>query len=102
MATTYSEQFQRANRGEERLWRIWWQWGIPLGLFANALTVLAEAFHDADWVGTGDAIDILKFLLFVAWFRVAWRCSKNTEHPLWTHLARLAICLGFGVTAITF
>jgi hypothetical protein len=101
MNTSPMTSLQRANRGEEKLWKIWWQWGIPLGMAANVLTVLAEVSREADYPATGDALDILKLLLYVGWFRLAWRCSKNTDHPVWTNLARLAIFLGFGVAAVT-
>jgi hypothetical protein len=93
--------FERAQHGEERLWRIWWQWGIPLAMFASGLTVLAGMLHEADYRASGDALDVVKFLIYIAWFRMAWRCSKNTDQPLWTNLTRLAVCLGFGVIAFT-
>jgi len=92
---------QRAHRGEEKLWKIWWQWGIPLGMLVNVLAVLAEASREAERPLAGEALDILKFLFLAGWFQLAWRCSKNTHRPIWTSLARLAILLGFGVAAVT-
>jgi hypothetical protein len=101
MNTSPLNFLRRANRGEEKLWKIWWQWGIPLVIVANVLTVLAQVSREAGQPATGDAIDILKFLLYVGWFRLAWLCSKNTDRPIWTNLARFAIFLGFGVAAVT-
>lgn len=92
---------QRASRGEEKLWVVWWQWGLPLALLANALTVLAEAAREADRFAAGDALDVLKLLFFLAWLRLAWRCSNNTGHALWAKLARLALFVGFGLAAVT-
>lgn len=91
---------QRAHRGEERLWRIWWHLGIPLAMLANALTVGAEMLHEVDYRASGDTLDVIKFLLYIAWFRLAWRCSANTDNPIWTTLTRLAVGLGLGVTAV--
>ena len=92
---------QRASRGEEKLWVVWWQWGIPLALLANALTLMAEAAREADRFAAGDALDVFKLLLFLAWLRLAWRCSNNTARPHWGALARLALFLGFGLAALT-
>ena len=92
---------QRANRGDERLWKIWWQWGIPLGMLATALSLLAEASRVAGHLLGGDAVDFLKLLLIIGWFRLVWRCSKNADRPIWGNLAKLAILLGIGVAALT-
>ena len=92
---------QRAHQGEEKLWKIWWQWGIPLAMVANGLTVLAEVLRDTGHPAVGDAMDMVKLLCFVAWCRLAWHCAKNTDRPVWGNLARLAILLGFGFAALT-
>ena len=92
---------QRAHDGKEKLWKIWWQWGIPLAVLANGLTLIAEMVREAGHPAVGDAIDIVKLLLFLAWCRLAWRCAKNTDRPIWSKLARLAVLLGFGVAAVT-
>jgi hypothetical protein len=92
---------RRACQGEEKLWRVWWQWGIPLGLLLNVLTVLAEASRTANHPAAGDTIDIVKLLFFFAWCRLAWRCAKNTDRKIWSNLARLTILLGFGIAAVT-
>lgn len=92
---------QRAHSGEEKLWKIWWQWGIPLAIIANYLTEFAEALRDAEHPAAGDAVDVVKLLLFIAWCRLAWRCAKNTDRPIWGNLTKLAVLLGFGVAAVT-
>lgn len=92
---------RRAIDGEERLWRVWWKWGIPVAVAANILTLFAEMAFMADYDTLGNATDVLKFLIYIAWFQMAWRCSKNTDNPAWTVFTRLAVALGFGVAAIT-
>jgi len=92
---------QRAHVGKERLWRVWWQWGIPLAALANGLNVVAEVFRESEHPAVGDAVDVLKLLFFLAWCRLAWRCAQNAQRPLWGRLARLTILLGFGVAAVT-
>jgi len=92
---------QRASRGEERLWKVWWQTGIPMALLAVALTLMAEDLRQANHDAAGDALDILKLLFFFGWLRLAWRCSNNTERQIWATLARLAIFIGFGLAVVT-
>jgi hypothetical protein len=92
---------RRALSGEERLWKVWWLWGMPVGLATIALAVFAEMLRDAGWSGAGAGLDVLKLLVYLIWFGAAWRCSGNVVNRTWTGIARAAIALALGVTALT-
>jgi hypothetical protein len=90
-----------ALNGEERLWKVCWLWGIPVGVAAIALTVFAEMSRDAGWNGAGAGLDVVKLLVYLTWFGAAWRCSGNVVNRTWTGIARAAIALALGITALT-
>lgn len=92
----------RAFRGEEKLWRVWWLAGIPVGCVIGVLVLAAERLRAlGTWAwGWGDACDAARFLAYLAWFFVAWRCSRNVERAAWTPLARVALAVGLVLSAI--
>jgi hypothetical protein len=92
---------RRALNGEERLWRVWWLWGVPGGLATSALTVFAEMLRDAGLSGAGAGLDVLKLLVYLTWLGAAWRCSGNVVNRAWTGIARAAIALALGLSALT-
>ena len=84
----------RAANGEEKLWKVWWIVGIPLGWASSTLVVIAEDMRYADHAGWGNFMDLARFLVFFAWLRLAWRCSHNVERPIWTPMAQATLCAG--------
>jgi hypothetical protein len=99
--TDLKTRLRRALNGEEQLWKVCWLWGIPVGLAASALSFFAEMLRDAGWSGAGAGLDVLKLLVCLVWFGAAWRCSGNVVNRFWTGIARTAIALALGVTALT-
>jgi len=92
----------RAFHGEERLWKVWWCAGIPVAWAYSALAFAAEDLRDlGTWAwGWGDACDAARLLVYLAWFRLAWRCSRNVQATAWTPLARGALAAGLVATAM--
>jgi len=92
----------RAFQGEERLWKVWWLAGIPVAWATSALVVAAEHLRGLGaWAwGWGDACDVARLLIYLAWFRLAWRCSSNVESPVWTPLARVVLSAGLVLSAM--
>jgi len=84
----------RAANGEEKLWKVWWMAGIPLGWACSALVVIAEELRYADHHGWGNFLDLARLLIFFAWLRLAWRCSHNVGRPIWTPVARATLTAG--------
>ncbi len=87
-----------AWRGEERLWKVWWLIGVPLGLLLIPLLVLI--------VGPSYPVP-LRFAAFVmyvapfcAWIRCAWMCAPNVENRIWTIVARAVIVYRIGSLGI--
>jgi hypothetical protein len=84
----------RAANGEEKLWKVWWIVGIPLGWASSTLVVIAEDMRYADHPGWSDFLDVVRFLVFFAWLRFSWRCSHNVERPIWTPVAQATLSAG--------
>jgi hypothetical protein len=92
----------RAFQGEERLWKVWWCAGIPLAWITSALVLAADDLRGlGQWAwGWGDACDAARLLVYLAWFRLAWRCSGNVRSAAWTPLARGALSAGLILSAM--
>ena len=93
---------RRVESGNERLWKVWWLGGIPVGWTTSLLVVVAEHLRYADpshsdW---GDLLDVMRFLIYFVWLRFAWRCSHNVDLPLWTTLARATLGAGLVFMAV--
>jgi hypothetical protein len=94
IATSGRRFLSRATGGEEQLWRVWWLAGIPVAWLTTGLVLLAESLRSTGFDGWGDALDVARLLLYFAWFRLAWRCSRNVERRAWTRLAQGALAAG--------
>lgn len=84
----------------EKLWRVWWLWGIPTAWAASALIVAAESMRNAGYHGGGDVLDVARLAVYWVWMRLAWRRSGNVDNRLWTALARIALAAGLVVNAL--
>ena len=84
----------------EKLWRVWWVWGIPVAWATTALVLAAEYARAAGWHGWGHAFDLVRLAVYWWWMRIAWACSRNVANPLWSPLSRAALVLGLGVNAL--
>jgi hypothetical protein len=78
----------------ERLWRIWWLWGIPVAWATAALIILVDSLRTQGYPRWGDFFDVLRLLLYWWWLQRAWRCAPNVERRLWTLAARVALSAG--------
>ena len=84
-----------AHTGVERLWKVWWLWGIPVGWTTSGMIIFAEFIRAAGYWGCGDLIDVLRLLVYFSWARLAWRCSHNVRNRRWTPVSRFALGAGF-------
>jgi hypothetical protein len=82
----------------EKLWQVWWLWGIPVAWATSALVLAAEFARNAGNETWGSALDVLRLGLYWWWMRMAWSCSRHVR-PLWALLARLALVLGLAAHA---
>jgi hypothetical protein len=83
----------------EKLWRVWWLWGIPVAWAASALILSAEYTRNAGFQGWGNALDVARLALYWSWMRVAWACSGNVERSFWGPLSRIGLLLGLAANA---
>jgi hypothetical protein len=84
----------------EKLWRIWWLWGIPTAWIASALILVAESARDAGYSSGGDFLDVARLALYWWWMRLAWKCARNVENPFWTPMSRAVLALGLVVNVL--
>ena len=84
----------------EKLWRVWWLWGIPTAWIASALILLAESARGAGHHSLGGLLDLARLAAYWFWLRLAWQRSDNVDNRLWTALARVALAAGLVVNAL--
>ena len=84
----------------EKLWRVWWLWGIPVAWASTLLILLAELAHGSGWGTLGGVLDVARLLVYWQWLRFAWRCARNVANPLWTPVARGLLAGGLVVHAL--
>jgi hypothetical protein len=84
----------------EKLWRVWWLWGMPVAWTASALVLAAEYSRGAGQHDWGNAFDVARLGLYWWWMRIAWACSANVQNPLWSPLSRAALLLGLTANAL--
>ena len=94
-------QMHQALSGKERLWRVWWLWGIPVALAASALTVFAGFAREDGMHVAGSLLDTLKVLIYAAWLVAAWRCAPNVKDAFWKNVSRAAVALGIVLVSMT-
>jgi hypothetical protein len=85
---------------EEKLWKVWWLWGVPVAWITSALVLLAEELRMAGLHSAGNLLDVAKLAVYWYWCRLAWRCSGNVGNPVWTFLSKGALAVGLGVTVL--
>jgi hypothetical protein len=78
----------------QKLWQVWWLWGMPMAWAASALLIGAELARNAGQHSWGNLQDIARLALYWWWMRIAWACSGNVVNPLWSPLSRAALLLG--------
>lgn len=84
----------RAWRGEERLWRVFWIYGVLFGIILNVINHIAGMF-----LGASVAVPYLVIgVIHSIWLVVAlWRCAFNAEWRIWGYVIRIlnVMCLVF-------
>jgi hypothetical protein len=84
----------------EKLWRVWWLWGIPVAWATSALAVGAEYARLSGHYWLGDAMDIGRLAIYWWWMRIAWSCAGNVTNPIWSPLSRAVLVLGLTANAL--
>ena len=91
--------------GEERLWKVYWIYGILLGMITFAFIGNALVFWLA--LTTKVYFPIVIYNIFMAsyfvWNNVSiWRCSKNAKWPGWLVVARALVIVGAIIFLFSF
>ena len=84
----------------EKLWRVWWLWGIPTAWLVSALILVAESARSAGYHSLGALLDLVRLAAYWYWLRLAWQRSGNVDNRIWTPVARIALAAGLVVNAL--
>jgi hypothetical protein len=93
-------RFNLAVTESERLWRVWWLWGLPVAWVTGALIVFAEVVRTEGYGDWGHFLDLVRLLVYWWWLRMAWKCARNVEHRFWTVIAKTALSVGLLVNVL--
>ncbi len=83
------------------MWKIWWLGGIPVALAATALTLSAEFLRVDGYHAWGGFLDVLKLLVYTAWFTAMWRPADNAGRFSARLAGRFAVGAGVLAAALT-
>ena len=86
---------------DEKLWKVWWLWGVPVAWITSALVLAAEHARMTGLHGWGDLLDVARLATYWFWCRLAWKCSSNAGNPLWTLLSKTALAAGLVATVLS-
>jgi hypothetical protein len=86
------KKIRRAWRGRERLWKVWWLYGVPVLLSEFLFTISIDTPYSGLIALLSKG---LLALVSVLWCIVAWRCARNTDNKLWMFSARVLVTLHF-------
>ena len=81
----------RAWQGQERLWKVFWIYGVILGIILQVIGSVVAALY-------GVALQIpalIFYIIYTIWLLVAeWRCAFNAEWKIWGYVVRILIIFG--------
>jgi hypothetical protein len=83
---------------DEKPWKVWWLWGVPVAWIASALVIGAEESRIAGLQSLGDLMDVARLAVYWIWCRKAWQCSANAPHRAWELLSKAVLAAGFVAT----
>jgi hypothetical protein len=97
--TNDMHRVQQAWRGEERLWRVFWVYGVALsivGVFASLAVELGTAMSSGVVAAPSKSTWFLYYHIWLAvsecywvWLGVSlWRCAFNVKRRVWGYSAR--------------
>ena len=85
-----------------KLWQVFWLGGGVLAALSFLLIRSAEQAYFAGYPALEALLNVARLLLYLVWFQAVWRCSRNTGHAGWTHLARGALVAGLAASAVLY
>jgi hypothetical protein len=70
-----TQSLKSALLGRERLWRVWWVYGLSISVCTNILRIITIG---ADrWVHAG--VGVVVGILTTVWAVMTWRCADNSN-----------------------
>jgi hypothetical protein len=102
------EKAKQAIRGEERLWKVFWLWGVLLYVVSNLIGFFSMLLPSVIGAATvvyllgliGLCGLILVFVYPIVWIISMWRCRRNIESTIGLVLTLLSSVLFLYVQAL--
>lgn len=83
----------RSWKGEEPLWKVFWLYGVLLGIVVNILVEIIKDMQLGQWVTLG-ALGF-RYLVYGIWLIVSqWRCAFNANWSIWGYIIRTLLFIG--------
>ena len=81
---------KRAWRGEERLWKVFWIYGVLMGIVFGLVGPIARsAFGNIGFI-----VALVIQVIYWIWLLVAqWRCAFNAEWQIWSYVVRIFVVI---------
>ncbi len=70
-----TQSIKSALLGRERLWRVWWVYGLSISVFANILRIITIGADRWVHLGVGAVVGVI----MTVWAVMAWRCADNSH-----------------------
>lgn len=86
--------FKRAWRGEEKLWKVFWLYGVLLYTVLSLvfLVLLVPVVLASLMIPAFGLVPFIIMLPYTVWVWVAvWRCAWNAKWRLWGYVARILV-----------
>jgi len=94
--------FKRAWKGEEKLWKVWWLFGVPLNIVSKILQKMSEMAPPPIPIQVIWLLLLCAFVLWVYWCIAVWRCAPNVETKSWTYVARALVVVSILLAIFAF
>ncbi|MCE2927013.1 MAG: hypothetical protein LW823_05165 [Rickettsiales bacterium] len=80
---------KRSWKGEEKLWKVFWIYGLVFGIILGILMSVASAS-----MGSAGIALLVVWLVYYIWLAVAqWRCAFNADWKIWGYVVRILLIL---------
>lgn len=91
---------KRAWNGQEKLWKVYWLYGVLLGIVAQVIFLGLEILSAiGGFYIVACVLATLLLLAYAVWSNVAlWRCAWNAKATFWGYVVRILVV----ISAITY
>jgi hypothetical protein len=82
---------KRALRGEERLWKVFWIYGV---VFSIILAIIGFLVSSGSGSTAGYVVLGIKIIYWIFLCIAQWRCAFNADWKIWGYVVRILLIIG--------